>query len=92
MMWQAETKDQWLTRCKLGIRCFALFPRKMEDGKVVWLEHYWSVLHHIRAGNIQSETWKNSYKQEDMIFPTPMQRPPPPHNPSDQSPRPLALW
>jgi hypothetical protein len=76
MMWQSETNDQWLTRCQSGIRCFALFPTKMEDGKVVWLEHYWSVMHRIESGSIHCEIWKSSYRQEDMIFPTSMGRPP----------------
>ena len=74
MFWQSETDAQRLTRWENGIRRFALFPHKMQDGTVVWLEHYWSVFY-TSAYRLE---WRKYHKQEDMILQADIPRPPPP--------------
>lgn len=40
MHWKGETHDQWRERTLIWARAFALFPRQMNCGRWVWLEHY----------------------------------------------------
>ena len=74
MFWQSETYAQAKKRWKNGVRCFALFPHMMQDGTIVWLEHYWSVLYD-RSRRIE---WRNYHKQEDIVLQADIPRPPPP--------------
>ena len=42
MRWKIETQEQRFWRMKeQGERRFALLPTMMDDGTLLWLEHYW---------------------------------------------------
>lgn len=43
MKWESETYKQKMSRLrKVGVRKFAYFPTIMDDGTVVFWEHYWA--------------------------------------------------
>lgn len=64
MRWQGETDDMMMARWRAGVRCFAILPHMMHDGKWVWLEWHWRAWVPSHSGN---GFWRNALTREDAI-------------------------
>lgn len=75
MIWKGETREQYIARAqKDGIRIFAWWPTQMDDGRWVWLEHYWEYFQRPNGG---IGWWSRAITREDFEDSAPKTTPPP---------------